>query len=143
MVLIRGFLGSPCPIDPFTHVSLPETAAQADTNPKFLIPAIPDHVHSTRNEPQSSTPGALRKPPLGPKHPFPEAHVPTLVAKINELATGSIVLIVETLYQELKDHKVKKNSIEAKVKELAVKKGRIWVAKQDAHLDSSTQPATI
>jgi chromatin assembly factor 1 subunit A len=85
----------------------------------------------------------LKKPPLGPKHPFPEAHVPILVAKINELATGSIVLIVETLYQELKDHKVKKKSIEAKVKEIAVKKGRVWVAKQDTLLggSNSIQPA--
>ena len=77
---------------------------------------------------------------LTQKNPFPEAHVPTLVTKINELATGSIVLIVETLYQELKDHKVKKNSIEAKVKELAVKKGRVWVVKQDAYPDGSTHP---
>jgi len=84
----------------------------------------------------------VKKPPLGPKHPFPEAHVPMLVTRINELATGSIVLIVETLYQELKDHRVKKNSIEAKVKELAVKKGRIWVAKQDVHSDGSMEPAT-
>lgn len=81
----------------------------------------------------------MKKPPLGPKHPFPEAHVPILVEKINELATGSIVLIVETLYQELKDHKVKKNSIEAKVRELAVKRGRVWIAKQDTHPDGSVE----
>jgi chromatin assembly factor 1 subunit A len=79
-----------------------------------------------------------KKPLAGPKHPFPEAHVPILVSRINELATGSIVLIVETLYQELKGHKVKKNSIEAKVKEVAVKKGRIWVAQRDPHSDSLT-----
>jgi chromatin assembly factor 1 subunit A len=88
-----------------------------------------------------TTSGVVKKPPLGPKHPFPEAHVPILIARINELATGSIVLIVETLYQELKDHKVKKNSIEAKVKELAVKKGRVWVAKQDTHSRGSMEPA--
>ena len=98
-------------------------------------------MHSVSNEPQASTAGVVKKPPLGPKHPFPEAHVPLLVARINELATGSIILIVETLYQELKDHKVKKNSIEAKVKELAVKKGRIWIAKQETHPDISTEPA--
>lgn len=84
----------------------------------------------------------VKKPPLVPKHPFPEAHIPILVAKINELATGSIILIVETLYQELKDHKVKKNSIEAKVRELAVKKGRVWVAKQDTHSGGSIEPLT-
>ena len=82
------------------------------------MPGIPERVHLASNEPQASTPGVVKKPPLGPKHPFPEAHIPTLVAKINELATGSIVLIVESLYQELKDHKVKKNSIEAKSRSL-------------------------
>ena len=94
------------------------------------------------NELPAGTSGLEKKPLLGPKHPFPEAHVPILLAKINELATGSIVLIVETLYQELKDHKVKKNSIEAKVRELAVKKGKVWVAKRDAHLDGSSVSAT-
>ena len=84
----------------------------------------------------------VKKPTVAQKYPFPEAHVPMLVAKINELATGSILLIVETLYQELKDHKVKKNSIEAKVKELAVKRGRVWVTKQDAHSGGSTHPGT-
>lgn len=83
-----------------------------------------------------------KRPPLGPKYPFPEAHVPGLVARINELATGSIVLIVETLYQELKDHKVKKNSIEAKVREIAVKKGRVWVAKQITHSGGPMELAT-
>ena len=116
-------------------------APQAATNRPFLVPAIPEHVRSASNEPQANTLGVVKKPPPGPKHPFPESHVPTLVAKINELATGSIVLIVETLYQELKDHKVKKNSIEAKVKELAVKKGRVWVAKQDTHSDGPIEPA--
>lgn len=105
------------------------------------MPAVPECVHSTAGEPQASAPGVAKKTSIGPKHPFPEAHVPVLVAKINELATGSIVLIVETLYQELKDHKVKKNSIEAKVKELAVKRGRVWVAREDSHSDGPVQPA--
>ena len=115
---------------------------QAVTTRTFLVPAIPEHIHSASNEPQASTPGAVKKLPLGPKYPFPEEHVPVLVAKINQLATGSITLIVETLYQELKDHKVKKNSIEAKVRELAMKKGRVWVAKQDTYSSGSIEPAT-
>lgn len=106
------------------------------------MPAVPERVLSVPSEPQASIPGVVKKPSLGPKHPFPEAHVPTLITRINELATGSIVLIVETLYQELKDNKVKKNSIEAKVRELAVKKGRVWVAKQDTHSNASTELVT-
>lgn len=136
------FQDNPCPINPFTHVSPLETTPRAAASRMFLVPVIPEHVNPTPNEPPASTSGPERKPPLGPKHLFPEAHVPILLAKINELATGSIVLIVETLYQELKDYKVKKNSIEAKVRELAVKKGKIWVAKQGAHLDGSSVSAT-
>jgi len=130
--------GHPCPIDPFAYVLPLEIAPQATANRPFLVPTLPERVHLASNEPQANTPGVMKRPPHGLKHPFPEAHVPTLIAKINELATGSIVLIVETLYQELKDHKVKKKSIEAKVKELAVKRGRIWVAKQDTHSDEPT-----
>ena len=139
---MRLSLDNPCPIDPFTYVSTLEMAAQAAANRRFLVPAIPERGQFTSNISQTSTSGVLKKQPLAQKFPFPEVHVPILVAKINELATGSIVLIVETLYQELKDYKVKKNSIEAKVKELAVKKGRVWVAKQDAHPDGSIQPGT-
>jgi chromatin assembly factor 1 subunit A len=135
-------LDNPCPMDPFTYLSPLEKTPQPATNRTFLVPVFPEHVHSASNEPQANTPSVVKRPPLGPKHPFPEAHIPILVARINELATGSIVLIVETLYQELKDHKVKKNSIEAKVRELAVKKGKVWVAKQDIHFDGSTMLET-
>lgn len=140
--LTKLSLENPCPIDPFTYVSPLQTATQATVNRTFLVPSIPERVQSGSNAPQASTPGVVQRLALAQKYPFPEAHVPTLVKKINELATGSIVLIVETLYQELKDHKVKKNSIEAKIKELAVKKGRVWVVKQDAYSDGSTHPGT-
>jgi chromatin assembly factor 1 subunit A len=132
---------NPCPIDPFSYVLHPEVTTQPNANRQFLVPAVPEHVHFVSNEPQASALGIVKKSPLGPKNPFPEAHIPTLLAKIDELGTGSIVLIVESLYQELKDHKVKKNSIEAKVRELAVKKGRVWVTKQDMYLDGSIRPA--
>jgi chromatin assembly factor 1 subunit A len=58
---------------------------------------------------------------------FPDAHVPALSAKIKDLATGSLVLIVEAVYQDLKEQKVTKKSIEMKVKELAAKQNKIWV----------------
>ena len=139
MILTRFSSDNYFPIDPFTYISPLVSTPQAAANRPFLVPAIPEHVNSASNDSQASTLGVVKKPPLGPKHPFPEAHVPILVAKINELATGSIVLIVETLYQELKDHKVKKNSFEAKVRELAVKRGRVWIAKQDTHPDGSVE----
>lgn len=41
------------------------------------------------------------------------------------------MLIVEAIYQDLKEQKVKKNSIESKVKELAAKQNKIWVVKSE------------
>lgn len=66
-----------------------------------------------------------------PKNPFPEAHLPALLSKIETLATGSLISIVETVYQELKEHKVKKNAIEAKVREVGekCKDKKVWVVK--------------
>ena len=67
-----------------------------------------------------------------PKTNFPDAHLPFLLEKITSLATGSITYLVEAIYQELRVHNVKKNSIEAKIKEVGEKskEKRLWVVKQ-------------
>ena len=44
--------------------------------------------------------------------------------------TGSLPLLVDAVYQDLKAHKVKKNAIEAKIREVCVKSkgagGAVW-----------------
>jgi len=63
--------------------------------------------------------------------PFPDAYLGALLAKITELATPNFTYLVESIYQELRVHKVKKNSIEAKVREVSEKsKDRVWVVKE-------------
>ena len=67
------------------------------------------------------------------KVPFPDHLVPFLVQKITSLETNNLTFIVESVYQDLKHQKVKKNAIEAKVREIGEKaKGhKVWGIKPD------------
>lgn len=67
-----------------------------------------------------------------PKTAFPDQLVPDLIKKISQLETGNLMGIVENIFQDFKDLKVKKNAIEAKVKEVAEKCRfkKIWVVKE-------------
>ena len=64
-----------------------------------------------------------------PKTTFPDIHVPLLLDKITTLATTNLTFIVESIHQDLRAYKVKKNAIEAKVREVAEKsrEKKIWV----------------
>jgi chromatin assembly factor 1 subunit A len=144
--LIACLPDTPYGVDPFTFVSTvvedAKTAKQAAAVPDgaFAIPAIPDHVldgsrplpTSTSSPPTADDPAKPRGGPK-PKSTFPEALVPTLLSKIRELSTGSLVLIVEAVYQDLKAQKVKKNSLEAKIREVSEKTGspKVWTVKPD------------
>jgi chromatin assembly factor 1 subunit A len=82
----------------------------------------------------SSTPTGNAKAPLAkPKTAFPDALLPMLISKIDSLATGSFNAIVDSLYLDLRTHKVKKNAIEAKVREVCEKhkEKRVWTVKDD------------
>lgn len=67
--------------------------------------------------------------------------MPLLLAKIKELDTGNLTFIVETVYKELSTQKagVKKNAIEAKVREIGEKSkdggsAKVWVVKPDVRV---------
>jgi chromatin assembly factor 1 subunit A len=68
-----------------------------------------------------------------PKTNFPDAHLSVLLSKITSLATGNMTFLVESVFQELREHNVRKNAIEAKLKEVGekCKHKRIWVVKDD------------
>ncbi|RDX48339.1 hypothetical protein OH76DRAFT_668083 [Lentinus brumalis] len=154
---IQLFNDTPFPIDPFKFVSqLVEQQAPASgsgqsnkqTVDGFAIPALPSHLakgsptphhslltpssSSSSNLTASSGPNAKRGAPA-PKNPFPEAHLPHLLARIDALGTSSLQCIVETVHRELQGHKVKKNAIEAKVREVGekCKEKKVWVVKPD------------
>lgn len=146
---IQLFNDTPFPIDPFTFVStcvedykaslkVPATTTAPSTaapNGSVLVPTIPGQI------PASSNPNAapvhspsmtvIKKPAASLKNPFPDAHLPYLLGKISELQMASFVLLVETIYQELKVHKVKKVAIEAKIREVGekCKEKKVWVVK--------------
>ncbi|KAI1787917.1 hypothetical protein LXA43DRAFT_1027472 [Ganoderma leucocontextum] len=157
---IQLFNDTPFPIDPFKFVSAPleqqgsgsGAGPSGQTADGFVIPALPPHLAKSnpfassssssastspaRALPSSPVAAAGEKPKrsaLPPKNPFPEAHMPHLLARIDALATSSLLGIVETVHRELQEHKVKKNAIEAKVREVGekCKEKKVWVVKAD------------
>ncbi|CDO70716.1 hypothetical protein BN946_scf184798.g31 [Trametes cinnabarina] len=143
---IQLFNDTPFPIDPFTFVSHPIEQSSSghqgrQTSDGFLIPALPPHVAksacSTSSLPAPSTSQAAGSsaPPAKrvAKTPFPEVHLPHLLSRIEELATSSLHCIVETVHRELQAHRVKKNAIEAKVREVGekCKEKKVWVVRSD------------
>jgi chromatin assembly factor 1 subunit A len=129
------------PINPFTYVAPQhEEGSRASSDSRFVVPPLPNHVSSSKLSEVSSSdamiaPTATKKS-LVPKQTFPDALLPALLTRITALRTGSLVLIVEAVYQELKDQKVKKKSIEAKVREVAAKENKIWVVKAGLQVSS-------
>ncbi|KAI0374685.1 hypothetical protein BV20DRAFT_986430 [Pilatotrama ljubarskyi] len=163
---IQLFNDTPFPIDPFTFVSQPVEQHSNGHHPQqttadgFVIPPLPPHIAkstpstpslpstSSRPTPASATsiPSATPTPKrtaLAPKTPFPDAHLPHLLARIETLATSSLQCIVETVHRELLAQqaaagasagpKVKKNAIEAKVREVGEKcrERKVWVVRAE------------
>lgn len=153
------YLDTPFPIDPFTFISTPVVEEQPSPSKTkgFVVPPLPTRIvqsslSETPSQPLISTnqidvtPGSstlttvLNLVPkrkaanvAPPKTPFPDTLLPFLTDKITQLATGNLVWLIESLYQELKVHKVKKNAIEAKVREVGEKcpMKRIWIVKDN------------
>lgn len=124
--LINCSADTPHPIDPFTFAS---AVSAEGRNPKIDSP-LPGMV-----QPLGSTAGpsaSKRTMSSAPKTVFPEAHLGTLLAKITDLATPSLTFLVESIYQDLRIYKIKKNVIEAKVREMGEKPKdkKVWVVKQ-------------
>jgi len=118
-----------------TSIKDPQASA---SEPRFAVPALPSRLHPSAaaasanlQTVQAAAPATSKRPPPAPKTTFPDAHLPLLLTRIISLATGSLTYIVETLHQELKDQRVKKNAIEAKVREVGekCKMQKIWVVK--------------
>jgi chromatin assembly factor 1 subunit A len=111
-----------------------EESQQTNYESKFAVPSLPNRPSGNNGAAESSAttqaPANKRATAVStPKTTFPDAHVPLLISKITALATANLTFIVESVYQELRAHKVKKNAIEAKVREVAEKskEKKIWV----------------
>ncbi|KAG6335146.1 hypothetical protein ID866_3930 [Astraeus odoratus] len=128
---IQLFNDTPHPIDPFTFVSV---AAEERQNIK-VDPSVPNKSVQVQSGPVAALPGKRVSAGQATKAPFPEAHLGTLLAKIVELATPSLTYLVESIYQDLRIHKVKKNAIETKVREVS-EKSKVWVVKEAVRVSS-------
>lgn len=80
-----------------------------------------------------SSPAAAKRAPVQPKKPFPDALMPYLADKVASLRSGNLTWVVESLYQDLKTHGVRKIAIEAKVREDCEKcpNRKFWVVKDN------------
>ncbi|KAF8968365.1 hypothetical protein BDZ97DRAFT_431832 [Flammula alnicola] len=145
---------TPLSIDPFTFVSTcieehkasmragnpPNMDANANQDDfKFVVPALPPRLVATGNATQtvdlsSNTPSTStvpKKAPTAPKSFFPDAYIDLLLTKITQLQAPSITSLVESIYLDLREHKVKKVAIEAKVREVGekCKVKKVWIVK--------------
>lgn len=117
------------------------------TKDGFVVPSLPPHLGSTSTTPSytasTSTLAPPKRPIMAPKTIFPDIHLPVLFRRIDALATSNLAFIVETLHQELREHKVKKNSIEAKIREVAekCKERKVWVVKPEAKSNLCSIPS--
>ncbi|KAI6036535.1 chromatin assembly factor 1 subunit A-domain-containing protein [Pisolithus microcarpus] len=123
---IQLFNDTPYPIDPFTFVSV---SAEERQNVKVNL-NLPDKATSDPSLGTSSH-GKRAGVTQARKAQFPDTHLGTLLAKITTLATPSLNFLVESIYQDLRIHKVKKGAIEAKVREVSEKsKDKVWVVRE-------------
>ncbi|TFK27333.1 hypothetical protein FA15DRAFT_635715 [Coprinopsis marcescibilis] len=144
---IQLFNDTPFPIDPFTYVSTcvedfrdfrasvnKSTAATATGGDGFVIPSLPPRLNgampvSSDAASSSSTTTTPQPPKKQLKHPFPDVHLPVLVNKVLQSDTGSLVLLIELIYEELKANKVTKAAVEVKVREVCEKVQKKWTVK--------------
>lgn len=135
---------TPHPIDPFTFVSaVSEEGQNSQADPSFAVPSLPGAVQPP---PGTAAPSAYKRTTNSvPKTFFPEAHLGTLLAKITDLSTPSLAFLVESVYQDLRTYKIKKNAIEAKVREIGEKSKdkKVWVVKPAVQVGSMLSCDTV
>lgn len=120
------------PLDPFNYVE-PETkpVPNASKEPVFAVPHLPPRDSEPINS-SAVMATVMKKSVATPKTIFPEAHLPFLLDKVTALQSVSLNTLVEVVYQELRPHKIKKNAIEAKIRQIGekCKERKYWVVKQ-------------
>ncbi|KAF8507262.1 hypothetical protein JB92DRAFT_2961415 [Gautieria morchelliformis] len=139
---IQLFNDTPFPVDPFSFVSGPMTAEKANNNPDseglFVMPALPDRLQKLPAATTSTDDSVAKRKALNsalpPKTSFPDTHVPLLLQKIGASNTNSFVVLLDSLFQDLKALGIKKNALEVKLREVSEKdkSKRAWVVKDQA-----------
>jgi chromatin assembly factor 1 subunit A len=123
------------------------TKASSSSDGVFAVPSLPDRLNVPFNgtinlsvAPTASTTnsisGLTKMPAPAPKTAFPDAHLLFLLEKIAALQASSLTFLVDSIHRDLSAHKVKKNAIEAKIKEVSekCKEKKVWVIKPKAQV---------
>ncbi|KZT28551.1 hypothetical protein NEOLEDRAFT_1175854 [Neolentinus lepideus HHB14362 ss-1] len=145
---IQLFNDTPYPIDPFTFVLAPSTASKNPahrTNGVFLVPPVPGQAQSNTatscdsamaNTPALPTTIVKRASGPAPKTSFPDDHLPALLSRIRLTPTANLTVLIEMVYASFQEQriKVKKNALEAKIREVCekCKFRKVWVVKGES-----------
>ncbi|KAJ3839465.1 chromatin assembly factor 1 subunit A-domain-containing protein [Lentinula raphanica] len=145
---IRLLNDTPFPVDPFTFVSnVVEQRKPAKTVERsFAVPSLPNHVaQGSTQGPDMGTSSTLatpapRRPAITPKTTFPDEHLPILLSQINTAQAANLTVLIEAVAQKLREHNVKKNAIEAKIREVGekCKVRKFWVVKENYPLNKTS-----
>ena len=149
----------PFPIDPFRTIieqvapgPSPHAADEQPvvSAPMHAYPALPTALSNIPQQPSTAenlvTVTAIKRkaPLLPPKTSIPDFLIPLLLDKINQLQTGNLTWLIDSIFHELKQYSVKRNAIEAKVREVGEKCAyrRIWIVKPSLVV-STLAPSTF
>lgn len=96
-----------------------------------MVPLHPETLQSIQGTQVLSLIPKRKAPLPPPKTSIPDALIPLLLDKITQLQTGNFTWLVDSIFHELKQYSIKKNAIEAKVREVGEKclSRKIWVVK--------------
>ncbi|KAF8061551.1 chromatin assembly factor 1 subunit A-domain-containing protein [Lyophyllum atratum] len=149
---ITVFNDTPFPIDPFTFVStcvqdskrehakppLPNKPVLLDDG-VFVVPSLPERLNPSNTSTPSALVASTSAPTIAPDT-LPRCTPSILLEKITSLQTGSMSFLVEAIHRDLREHNVKKNMIEAKVREVGekCKVKKCWVVKPEVQIDNSS-----
>ncbi|KAF8520215.1 hypothetical protein BU17DRAFT_89212 [Hysterangium stoloniferum] len=129
---IQSFNDITFPLDPFTFTTstvLPGKDVQCSSrDATFAVPALPIAAEASQQGllvKRKSTNQTM------PKTCFPEMHVPLLLNKVAACNTSSFIVLLDTMFQDLKSFGIKKNALEAKLREVVEKdkSKKIWVVR--------------
>lgn len=108
------------------HHKPSSSSGRTKTADGFIIPALPDRLKSGDPPTPGNGTGPGKKRGSGassqpaPKTTIPDSLLPEFIAKVHG-STSTRAVLIDEVYQALKDRGAKKNAVEAKFKEIAVK----------------------
>ncbi|GJJ12192.1 hypothetical protein Clacol_006433 [Clathrus columnatus] len=131
---IQMFNDAPVSLNPFEYVAT--SVLEKANGPKALsVPTVPNA--QSANSQMTTVPRRVKGNPnvtSVPKTDFPNVHIKALLDKVATVNTNSFVVLVDSVYQDLKSLGIKKNALEVKLREVSEKdrEKKLWKVKETA-----------